>query len=472
MDQAQDHGPTDLQTLRAKIEAREAVIGIIGLGYVGLPLAMAMVQNGFATIGIDIDQERVNQLASGRSYILDVTASELQTAMETRRLRVTTDYEHLRHCDVAIICVPTPLQKTNEPDMSYIMAALTAMISRLHRGMLLILESTTYPGTTEELVAVGVQKAGYTPGQDICICFSPERVDPGNSRYKTTDIPKVVGGITPVCTEIAALLYGQVMAKVVPVSSARVAEMVKLLENTFRSINIAFVNEAALMCERMGIDIWEVIAAAKTKPFGFMPFYPGPGIGGHCIPLDPLYLAWKAKTYKFHSRFIELAHDINSSMPRHVITKIAAALNLDGKNLHQAKILLLGMAYKPDINDLREAPSLEIYELLREQGARVDFNDPYIAQFRSDRELIKGVELTPDSLATYDCVVLLVNHSDYDYHWLADHAHMVIDTRHGFGGISQPHILCLGAPLPTIADWQATRRQRSEAVREGDRGHA
>ncbi|MGE5653936.1 MAG: nucleotide sugar dehydrogenase [Bacillota bacterium] len=448
------------ECLQDKIRSRRAIVGVIGMGYVGLPLALALVAQGFSTYGVDVDLQRIQALRRGESYIMDISNDELGDARQTGLFHPTTDYHVLDLCDGVIICVPTPLRKTYEPDMSYILAAVAGLEQHLHSGMLIILESTTYPGTTDELLAGAVKQAGYQPGQDVFICFSPERVDPGNDRYKTANIPKVIGGVTPACTDMGVLLYSMTMKTVVPVSSARVAEMAKLLENTFRNVNIAFINEVALMCEKMGIDVWEVIGAARSKPFGFVPFYPGPGIGGHCIPLDPLYLSWKARMYKFNNHFIELANDINTSMPHHVVTLIANALNLDSKNPHNAKILLLGMTYKRDVNDMRESPSVEIYEMLLALGASVDVHDPLISQFQHETGTVTSIDLTPKRTAGYDCVVLLVDHKAYDYHALATHAQLIVDTRNGFAEIKEPHIIRLGAPFPSISDWQTVRQRR------------
>lgn len=449
--------------VRRGIEARGVTVSVIGQGYVGLPLAMAIVRAGYRVNGLDIDPARVERLREGDSYVLDVSPSELEGALASRRFHPTTDFNVLRQSQIVIICVPTPLRKSKDPDVSFILNAVEQIKAHLNQGMLIILESTTYPGTTEELIAAEIEKGGYKVGKDVFVCFSPERVDPGNVVFKTTNTPKVIGGVTPNCTDLGVLFYSQVMEEVVPISSARVAEMVKLLENTFRAVNIGLVNELALMCERMDIDIWEVIEAAATKPFGFMPFYPGPGIGGHCIPLDPIYLSWKAKTYDFYNKFIELASDINGNMPRHVVTKIAEALNLEGKALRNARILILGMAYKRDIDDLRESPSLEVYRLLKLQGAGVDFHDPHICTIQEADGVAEGVPLTTASLAGYDCVVLATNHTAFDYRWIADHTRLILDTRNAFKGIDLPHILRLGAPTPSPAEWELVRAMGREA---------
>ncbi len=449
--------------LRQRIGDRTATIAVVGQGYVGLPLAMSLTKAGYRTIGIDIDPIRVKRLIEGTSYILDVPDEELRGALEANMFIPTTDFAQLSECDVAIICVPTPLRKSKDPDMSFVVGAMDQVKSRLHSDMLIILESTTYPGTTDELIAAEVTESGFTVGKDVFVCFSPERVDPGNATYKTENTPKVIGGVTNLCSDLGAELYSRVMTTVVRVSTARVAEMVKLLENTFRAVNIGLVNELALMCERMDIDIWEVVDAAATKPFGFMPFYPGPGIGGHCIPLDPMYLSWKARMHDFYNKFIELASEINGNMPRHVVTKVAEALNLEGKSIRGSRVLVLGMAYKKDIDDLRESPSLEILRLLSIQGANVEFSDPFVASLRQDDETLFGVTLTAESLASYDCVVLGTNHSMLDYPWIARHARLIVDTRNGFKGIDLPHILRLGAKTPTPYEWTQMKDAGSAA---------
>lgn len=445
------------QVLRDKIGNKSAQVSVIGLGYVGLPLAVSIANAGFAVHGIDVNREKIRGLSSGRSHILDVSDQEIQGVLKSGRLLPTDDFAVLTDSDVVVICVPTPLRKSKDPDVSYILSAVGEIKQRLHSDMLVILESTTYPGTSNELIATEFERSGFTVGADVFVCFSPERVDPGNQKYDTRNTPKVIGGVTPVCGELGALFYSRVVERVVPVSSARVAETVKLLENTFRSVNIALVNEMALMCERMDIDIWEVIDAASTKPFGFMPFYPGPGIGGHCIPLDPMYLSWKAKSYGFHNKFIELASDINGNMPRHVAAKVAEALNSRGKAVLGTRILILGMAYKKDVSDTRESPSVELYRLLQIQGAEVDFHDPHVESFAEGEVTYQGVPLTPVSLADYDCVVLSTDHTDLDYAAIAQHANLVVDTRNAFRGDESPHIVRLGAPIRSAGRIPATR---------------
>lgn len=371
----------EYKTLLNAIESKKAVLGVVGLGYVGLPLAVEMVKQGFTVVGIDLDADKIERIYRGESYITDISSEELAACIDTGRFKPTTDYSMLAVIDAVSICVPTPLSENQDPDTSYITMVVDQLKRFMKRGALITLESTTYPGTTEELIQGEMERLGYKVGQDFFLCFSPERVDPSNSRFNTRNTPKVIGGTTEACLKLGEALYSQYVETVVPVSSPKVAEMSKLLENTFRSVNIAFVNEMAMMCDRMGIDVWEVINAAATKPFGFMPFYPGPGIGGHCIPLDPMYLSWKAKGYRFYSKFIELAQSTNDNMPYYVINKTATILNEYAKSVKRSKILLLGMAYKPDISDLRESPGLEVYELFKENGAAVDYYDPYATSF-------------------------------------------------------------------------------------------
>lgn len=437
-------------TLAEKVLSHAATVAVIGQGYVGLPLALTIVRAGYVTYGIDTNSQKVRRLASGTSYVCDVSSEELRDALDSGRYFPTTDFSVLSESDIVVICVPTPLRKTKDPDISYIVSAVDEIAQRLHSQQLIILESTTYPGTTDELLAQRVESRGFKVGEDVFVCFSPERVDPGNTMYDTSNTPKVIGGITLSCGKMGALFYGEVMNRVVQVSSARVAEMAKLLENTFRAVNIALVNELALMAERMEIDIWEVIDAASTKPFGFMPFYPGPGIGGHCIPLDPVYLSWKAKTYDFYGRFIDLASEINGNMPRHVVSRVGEALNLHGKPIKGSRILVLGMAYKKDINDVRESPGLEVYRLLVRQGARVDYHDPHVPELRFGETTVCSVCLDPHVLNTYDCVVLVTDHSAVDYQQVARHSKLIVDTRNAFKGIEGTHIIRLGAPLPSV----------------------
>ncbi|MGC8979105.1 nucleotide sugar dehydrogenase [Caldisericum sp.] len=433
--------------LKTKILNKEAKIGVIGLGYVGLPLAMEFAKNGYKVIGFDTDREKVNALLNGNSYVTDVTSDLIVGVLSERKFLPTYDFGKIQEVDVVIICVPTPLRKTKDPDISYILSALNEIKRNFHKDLLIILESTTYPGTTEELIKKEIEDMGYKVGEDFYLCFSPERVDPGNKKFKIKNTPKVIGGVTPKCLELGYLLYSSIIDYVFPVSSPKVAEMAKLLENTFRAVNIALVNELAMMCDRMGIDIWEVVEAASTKPFGFMAFYPGPGIGGHCIPLDSQYLSWKAKSYNFYSRFIELASDLNDNMPRYVLSKISEALNYSKKCINSSKILILGMSYKKDVDDIRESPSLEIYKLLKEQKAEVEYNDPYVSQFYDEnKNLVKSVSLDYSSLSKYDCVVLCTDHSCYDYDKIFVNSQLIVDTRNAFKDFISEKLFKIGAP--------------------------
>src|SRR5438093_8606751 len=402
--------PSAAERLSKKIESRRAHLGVIGLGYVGLPLAVEFGRAGFQVTGIDIDKRRVHRLERGESYIQDVPTSEVRALVRAGNLKATSDFSVLRRVDAVNVCVPTPLSKQRDPDVSYIVAAAKQVATYLHPGMLVILESTTYPGTTDELILPLLTETGMKVGEDFFLAFSPERVDPGNPRFNTRNIPKVVGGVTPVCTEVAVRLYRQRLEQVIPVSSPQVAEMVKLLENTFRSVNIGLVNELALMCSRLHIDVWEVIQAAATKPFGFMPFYPGPGLGGHCIPIDPFYLSWKARASGFEARFIELAGYVNGQMPDHVVNLVAQSLNRSGRAIRGSKVLILGVAYKADIDDTRESPSLDIMEELRERGAVIEYSDPYVPALDYAGFKLKSVALTPERLRRYDCVVIATAH--------------------------------------------------------------
>ncbi len=416
----------DVETLLRRIEGREAVVAVIGLGYVGLPLAVAFGEAGFPVVGVDVDRGKVDAVNRGESYVQDVP-SEVLAGLVAKGLRATTDYDALREADAAIICVPTPLGKTKDPDLSYIVAAADAVAQRLHPGMLVVLESTTYPGTTEELILPRLRSAqgqAFEVGRDFFLAFSPERIDPGRKDWTVRNTPKVIGGMTPRCLEVAQALYATAIERVVPVSSPRAAEMVKLLENTFRAVNIALVNEVALMCDRLGLDVWEVIEAAATKPFGFMPFYPGPGLGGHCIPIDPHYLAWKLKTLNYNARFIQLAEEINFGMPQVVLGKIADALNEEGKPLRGARVLLLGVAYKPDVGDVRESPALDLLHLLRAKGADVAYHDPYVPSVVLDGAegpvRLERAPLERQTLQWSDCVVIVTPHSTYDWGWVVE----------------------------------------------------
>jgi len=419
--------------LRDRIANHTAHVGVIGLGYVGLPLAVEFASAGFRVTGIDIQQGKVDEFNSGHSYIQDVPDRVFAPLVASGKLSATTDFSIIKELDTVDICVPTPLRKTKDPDMSFIVAASDEVAKYLHSGLLVMLESTTYPGTTDELVLPKLEATGLKTGQDFFVCFSPERVDPGNPKYQTRNIPKVVGGITPRCTELGALFYQQSLETVVAVSSTRVAEMVKLLENTFRMINIGLVNELALMCDRMGIDVWEVIDAAATKPFGFMPFYPGPGLGGHCIPIDPFYLSWKSKESGIEARFIELAGYINGRMPEFVIEKIQNALNDASKPLRNSHVHILGVAYKRDIDDVRESPALDIIALLRRRGARVTYSDPYVPVVRLDGDDLTSADLA-SSVAAADCCVIVTDHKKVDYDSVVEHAKLIVDTRNALKG--------------------------------------
>jgi UDP-N-acetyl-D-glucosamine dehydrogenase len=425
------------QQLLERIHDRSALIGIIGLGYVGLPLAVAFAQAGFKVIGLDLDTKKVALLNDGQSYVSDVPSADVAEIVRQQRFHATADYETLRQADVVSICVPTPLRKTKDPDMSYVISATESVAAIAHPGMLVVLESTTYPGTTEEILVPRMRQAGLQPGEDIFIAFSPERIDPGNKQYGVKNTPKVVGGFTEACREVTCAYYTTVAEQVVPVSSARAAEMVKLLENTFRAVNIGLVNEMALMCDKLDVDVWEVISAAATKPFGFMPFYPGPGLGGHCIPIDPLYLSWKLKTLNYTARFIELASEVNTSMPRYVVNKVADALNDDSKAVRGARVAVLGVAYKRDVDDVRESPALDIIQLLSERGAQVSYHDPYVPSLRLEHEkTMQSVELTAEWLRSADCVVIVTNHSAYDYQWIVENSHLLIDTRNATASVA------------------------------------
>jgi len=431
--------------LKERIEKREANIAVIGLGYVGLPLAVEKARAGFTVVGIERNPNRVAMVNRGESYIVDVSAGDLKAVVDSGKLRATEDFSVIETSDVITICVPTPLDRNKQPDTVYIEHVVERSLLHLHPGQLVILESTTYPGTTEEVVAPRIESRGLKVGEDVFLAFSPERVDPGNPRYKVRNTPKVVGGVTPECTDLAASLYEQVLdGGVFRVSSPRVAELTKLLENVFRIVNISLVNELALLCERMGIDIWEVIEAAKTKPFGYMPFYPGPGLGGHCIPLDPFYLSWKAKEYDFTTRFIELAGQINDAMPRHVVERAMELLNENGKPLNGARVLLLGVAYKKDIADLRESPALKIAKILRDRGAIVSYHDPYVPEVKLGEDTIENLPLTEETLRLQDLVIITTAHTNVDYKLVVAASPLVFDTRNATAGVSAPNLTRLG----------------------------
>ena len=419
----------DTAALLARIERREATVGIVGLGYVGLPLAVAFGEAGFRVVGLDVAADRVALLNAGGSHIPDVPAAAVAALVAAGRFRGTTDPTELAEADAISICVPTPLSKTRDPDLTAVVAATEQIARALRPGQVVVLESTTYPGTTREVILPRLQATGLEAGRDVFVAFSPERVDPGNPTYGIKNTPKVVGGLDETSTALAVALYRQIIDTVIPMSSPEAAEMVKLLENTFRAVNIALANEVALMSDRLGLDVWEVIDAAKTKPFGFMPFYPGPGIGGHCIPLDPFYLSWKMKTLNYRARFIELAGEVNAEMPYHVVDKVTAALNDAERSVKGAAVLVLGVAYKADIDDPRESPALDVIGLLRQKGADVTYSDPHVASVRVLGETHRSVDLTPEVLRAADCVVIATDHRAFDWPLVAEHARAIVDTR-------------------------------------------
>lgn len=448
-------------TLEEKIRSGTARICVVGIGYVGLPLAVSYARKGFPTVGLDVSEERVNSLNRGESYIGDVTDEELAPLVQDGLLSATTDYGAVADADVIFICVPTPFDRRKTPDLKYVRQASEGIAARMRRGQLIILQSTTYPGTTEEVVLPILESSGLRAGEDFHLAFSPERINPGDREHTVENTPKVVGGITPRCTELAALMLSRLGAPVHRVSSPRVAEMTKLLENIFRSVNIALVNELALLCERMQIDFWEVIEAASTKPFGFMPFYPGPGVGGHCIPVDPLYLAWKAREFDFNTRFIELAAEVNENMPYHVVGLVCEALNSVGKPVQGSRILVLGVAFKKDVDDPRNSPAERVIELLLRKGALIEYNDPYVPRFRvgNDAFLSGKVELTSRPLTESllreaDCVLILAAHSPYDFRWIVENSSLVVDTVNATAGIEKPYVFKLGTPAGVFSSNQ------------------
>jgi UDP-N-acetyl-D-glucosamine dehydrogenase len=423
------------EDLLKRLRQREALVGVIGMGYVGLPLAVEFAESGFRVIGMDVSETKVNLLNQGKSYIPDIPTDRIKPLVKSGHLSGTTSYQYLAQVDAISICVPTPLRKTKDPDMSYIINAVTSIAEISHAGLLVVLESTTYPGTTEEIIVPQLVKNGYKIGEDIFVAFSPERIDPGNVRFGVRNTPKVVGGVTPACTEVVTALYETAIDHVVPVSSPTVAEMVKLLENTFRAVNIGMVNEMALMCDRLGINVWEVIDAAATKPYGFMPFYPGPGLGGHCIPVDPHYLSWKLKTLNYTARFIELASEINTSMPLYVMEKVADALNDEGKAVRGAHVVVLGAAFKRDVDDVRESPALDVIVLLREKGALVTYHDPYVPTLRlPDDVTLESTAFSQELLQDSDCVVIVTDHQVTDWQQVVDYSHVVVDARNATRG--------------------------------------
>jgi UDP-N-acetyl-D-glucosamine dehydrogenase len=423
-----------------KIRSGEARAGVVGLGYVGLPLAVEMAESGLEVTGIDVQPEKVDAINDGRSYILDVASERVAALVDAGKLRATTEFSIVADLDTINVCVPTPLRKTREPDLSYIVTAVKTFVPHMHKGQLLILESTTYPGTTEEVLLPILREVGLEAGKDVHVAFSPERTDPGNKIYPPNRIPKVVGGVTPEANDAACALYERCIETVVPVSSLKIAEMVKLLENTFRSVNIALVNEMAMLCDSFGIDVWEVIDAAATKPFGFMPFYPGPGLGGHCIPVDPHYLTWKARAEGLEPRFIELAGQINAQKPAFVANKVMELLNDRGKALKSARVLALGVAYKKDVDDVRESPALDVMTLLFERGADVRFADPYVSQVTVAGRDLKAVAADAGEVSKADVVILLTDHSGFDIRAIAEGADLIVDTRNAFKGIDSPSI--------------------------------
>ena len=428
-----------MANLKGKIRDRRARVGVIGLGYVGLPLAVEFAKEGFDVTGFDVDVSKVDEINAGRSYILDVKTEEVKACVDAGRLRATTDMSHLGEMDAIDICVPTPLRKTKDPDLSYVIQAVASVKANLRRGQLVILESTTYPGTTDEIVQPALEENGLKAGADFYLAFSPERVDPGNPAFGTRVIPKVVGGFDRQSTELASDLYRSIIDTVVPVSSTQVAEMVKLLENTFRAVNIGLVNEIAVMAHRMNIDVWEVIDAASTKPFGFMPFYPGPGLGGHCIPIDPFYLSWKARQNGFECRFIELAGHVNASMPSYVVERIGEALNTTKKAVNGSRIHLFGVAYKKDVSDLRESPALDVLELLSRRGATLSYTDPFVPKLQH------GLCSVPEDKAGQgiDCAVICTNHRVFDYRGIVKRYPLVVDTRNALKGMEAAHVFRL-----------------------------
>lgn len=432
-----------MSELREKIKTKKAKIGIVGLGYVGLPLALEFVRSGYCVTGIDKNKERVESLNRGKSYVIDIKDEDIAQFIEKGIFSVTDDTSVISTLDAMSICVPTPLTKTKDPDMSYIINVTQEIKKYMRNDQLFILESTTYPGTTEELVLPILAEGGLRAGKDFYLTFSPERIDPGNKKYSVKNIPKVIGGVTQTCTELASCLYGHIIETIIPVSSPKVAEMVKLLENTFRNVNIALVNEIAIMSERLGINVWEVIDAAKTKPFGFMSFYPGPGLGGHCIPIDPLYLSWVAKKNGFELRFIGLADQINSAMPEFVVKKITDALNTIEKSVKGSNIHILGVAYKKDVDDLRESPALEIINILRSKGAKITYTDPYIPEINSYTAGMKSKPLSKEALSKVDCSVIVTDHSNFDYNLIVTNSKLIVDTRNALKGMNKRHIVRL-----------------------------
>jgi len=428
------------EDLLQKIADRTIKVGVVGIGYVGLPLAVAFAQAGFQTLGIDLSDRKVNALNRGQSYIEDIPSTEIVPLINANLLRASSDYADLNDVEAIIICVPTPLSKTRDPDISFIIDATNRIVQFGSKGKLIVLESTTYPGTTDEIILPSLRENGDQVGRDVFLAFSPERIDPGRKDFMVHNTPKVIGGVTPDCLDVARALYNTAIEELVPVSSTSAAEMVKLLENTFRAVNIGLVNEMAIMCDRLGLNVWEVIDAAATKPYGFMPFYPGPGLGGHCIPIDPQYLSWKLRTLNYTARFIELASEVNSQMPYYVVDKVTTALNDVCKPVNGSRILVLGVAYKPDVSDVRESKALDIMFLLQDRGALVDYHDPFVPNLAREEFPNSAIDLTADALHRADCVVITTNHSEYDWSWIGEHAQLIVDTRNALKGLQDGKI--------------------------------
>ena len=433
----------ETMTLIHKFQERQATIGIVGLGYVGLPLAVAFAEAGFNVLGVDVDAEKVAALCAGRSYVEDVADAVLRPLLQDGRLQASTDYAQLTAADAISICVPTPLRKTKDPDISYIIDAADKIARVGAAGKLIVLESTTYPGTTEEIILPRLSADGDRVGADFFLAFSPERIDPGRTDYTVWTTPKVIGGMTTACLEAAVVLYSAVVEKPVPVSSTAAAEMVKLLENTFRAVNIGLVNEVALMCDKLDLNVWEVVEAAATKPYGFMKFTPGPGVGGHCVPLDPHYLSWKLKTVNYTARFIELAAEVNSHMPDYVVSKVSDALNTRRKAINGSQVLILGVAYKPNVGDVRESPALDVIHLLQERGAAIRYHDPYVPDLTAEGFDLQSAELSASLLRQADCVIVITNHASYDWDWIGEHAQLIVDTRNAMDGAGNGRVVRL-----------------------------
>jgi UDP-N-acetyl-D-glucosamine dehydrogenase len=426
--------PTALTTLLHRIQEGKARIGIIGLGYVGLPLGVVFAEAGIQVVGIDVNQKVVDGLNDGVSHIEDIPSERLKPLVDQGLFSATTDFSVIESCDGVSICVPTPLRKTGDPDISYIIAATEKIAKYVHPGLVVVLESTTYPGTTREVILPSLEESGLTAGEDFFLAFSPERVDPGREDWTTVNTPKVIGGVTPACVEAATALYGSALETIIPVTSPESAEMVKLLENTFRAVNIGLANELLLMCDKLGLDAWEIIDAAATKPFGFMKFTPGPGLGGHCIPIDPLYLSWKLRTLNYTARFIDLASEVNTGMPEYWVQKVQNKLNEAGKAVNGSRVLIVGIAYKKDISDMRESPALDIIALLQAKGADVIYHDPHVPSFQEDSHELTSVTDLDDALASSDCTVIVTDHSDYDWDAINESARLIVDTRRALKG--------------------------------------